>query len=309
MTQATAQREGAARMAALLLSVEPDEMRGLRALAEVDAAATGDEADVTATARAVLRAGLEMRLDEKGLRWSPAPEAVRKRAAEAARPDGMLLAFFKGERVRRYGLSALLCAVLVVLWGGYVYGWQWTGFQANEQLWDWLRLLLLPVVVGTMPLWLRHSDYLSAARRRGYVLVGAAFAVFVAVGYLVPLDWTGFPGNTLWSWLSLLALPAAVASAKVLPAVARSLRPRHKWVITTLAAAWVLTIVGGYAWRWSWTGYQGNTLWDWLQLLLLPLLVPTILMPTALRWVSGNAVAQTQAALHANTAHGTRLAR
>ena len=56
--------------------------------------------------------------------------------------------------------------------------------------------------------------------------------------------------------------------------------------------AWSLTIVGGYAWRWTWTGYAGNTLWDWLQLLLLPLVVPTILLPAALGWMASSAPAQ-----------------
>ena len=46
---------------------------------------------------------------------------------------------------------------------------------------------------------------------------------------------------------------------------------------------------GGYALRWSWTGYPGNTLWDWLQLLLLPLVVPAILLPALLNWITGDA--------------------
>lgn len=37
-------------------------------------------------------------------------------------------------------------------------------------------------------------------------------------------------------------------------------------------------MIGDYALRWSETGYPGNTLWDWLQLLLLPLVVPAILL-------------------------------
>lgn len=32
----------------------------------------------------------------------------------------------------------------------YIRGWQWTGFQANEQLWDWLKLLLLPLIIPTV---------------------------------------------------------------------------------------------------------------------------------------------------------------
>jgi hypothetical protein len=37
-------------------------------------------------------------------------------------------------------------------------------------------------------------------------------------------------------------------------------------------------VIGDYAPRWSETGYPGNTLRDWLQLLLLPLVVPAILL-------------------------------
>jgi hypothetical protein len=37
-------------------------------------------------------------------------------------------------------------------------------------------------------------------------------------------------------------------------------------------------VIGGYALRWRYTGYPGDTLRDWLQLLLLPLMVPAILL-------------------------------
>jgi uncharacterized membrane protein len=176
----------------------------------------------------------------------------------------------------------------VTLWGGYARHWQWTGFPGNGQLWDWLRLLLLPVVVGTIPVWLRHAEYVSSTRRKAYAALAAAFAGFVAAGYLVPLRWTGFAGNTLWDWLGLILLPAAIASARVLPFVLRSLRPPHQLAITAALLAWSVTIIGGYAWHWTWTGYAGNTLWDWLQLLLLPLLVPTILLPAALGWIASS---------------------
>jgi len=195
----------------------------------------------------------------------------------------------KSDRLRGYGASAVLVATLVLLWGGYLRGWQWTGFQQNEQLWDWMHLLLLPLVVGTVPLWLRHSEYVSRSRRRKLLTAAAVFAVFVAAGYLIPLRWTGFAGNTLWNWLGLLLLPAAVASARFVPSMIRSLQRRHRLAIAAVVLTWCLTIVGGYAWNWTWTGYQGNTLWDWLQLLLLPLLVPTALMTAALNWLTDNA--------------------
>jgi hypothetical protein len=66
-------------------------------------------------------------------------------------------------------------------------------------------------------------------------------------------------------------------------------------------------VIGGYLLRWRWTGYSGYAghagyaghggygpyvgkyLWDWLTLLLAPLVFPTILLPALLKWVSGNA--------------------
>jgi hypothetical protein len=293
----------------LVIDLEPAELRGLYALADVTAAASGKAADLTGTARSLLHDAVQAKLDEIGLKWDPTPASVGKRAAEAAKPDGAIIALMKRDRVRRYGLSALMVALLVLLWGGYVKGWQWTGFAGNDQLWDWLHLLLLPLVVGTVPLWLRHREYVSRPRRWAFLLLAVAFAAFVAVGYLVPLTWTGFAGNTLWSWLSLLLLPVAVTSARFVPSMIRSLRRPHRWGITVVAAIWCLTIVGGYAWDWVWTGYQGNTLWDWLQLLLLPLIVPTLLMPAAVRWVSDNAPGTSRAARSARSARAPLRAR
>ena len=273
----------------VLIDLQAAEFHGLCALADVAAAADGQPADLAGTARALLHSAVEAKLGDVGLKWDPAPESVARRVAEAARPDDGVLALLKGARVRRYGGSAVLVATLVLLWGGYVRGWQWTGFQQNKQLWEWMHLLLLPLVVGTVPLWLRHSEYVSRSRRRALLAAAATFAVFVAAGYLVPLKWTGFSGNTLWNWLGLLLLPAAVASARFVPSMIRVLRRPHWLVIAVVVLTWGLTIVGGYAWNWTWTGYQGNTLWDWLQLLLLPLLVPTVLMTAALNWISDNA--------------------
>jgi hypothetical protein len=301
MTQATI--EPNAGLTTLAVELEPDALQGLRALAAVTAAAAGRNADLAGTAQDLLHEAVKSKLDDVGLKWDPAPESVAHRVAEAARPDGAVLALIKGARARRYGGVALLSAALVLLWGGYVRGWTWTGFQGNEQLWEWMHLLLLPLVVGTAPLWLRHREYVSETRRRVFLIAAAAFAVFVAAGYLVPLNWTGFSGNTLWNWLSLLLLPIAVTCARFLPLMIRSLRRPHRWTVAGVATIWCLTIVGGYAWGWTWTGYQGNTLWDWLQLLLLPLLVPTVLIRAALKWIPDNAPGASQSV---RRHHGSR---
>lgn len=69
-------------------------------------------------------------------------------------------------------------------------------------------------------------------------------------------------------------------------------------MVIALAAAWVVTIIGGYALRWTWTGYSGNTLWDWLNMLLGPAVLMAVVVPLLVKWVSGNA-AERAAKAHA----------
>ncbi len=275
-------------MAELSISIARDEFLGLGALALMDKAVNGGPNDIAVTAGLLMRGALAARLDELGLPWAPSPETARKRAAEAAEPDGALLALMKDDRVRRYVPSVLAFTAMVVLWGGYIQRWKWTGFQARHQLWDWLTLLLLPVVVATVPLWIQRRGHFSRAGRVTYLLVISAFAGLVVAGYGIPLfKWTGFRDQKLWQWFGLLLMPLAVASAPFLPSAVRSIRPYQKGLIVLVALGWIITIIGGYAWGWAWTGYQGYTLWGWLKLLLFPLVVPIIVIPAALQFISG----------------------
>jgi hypothetical protein len=211
---------------------------------------------------------------------------------------------FWGSDVARKRTAYLAgAALVVVLWGGYIQGWPWTGFRENGQVWDWLNLLLLPVVLGTIPLWIQYKQYIGEGRRVIYAAVTVAWTGFVIAGYLIPLTWTGFPDKKLWDWLTLLALPAAVTITVALisrppPWPKPRLRPAQKALLAALAAGWIVTVIGGYALRWSWTGYAGNTLWSWLGMLL-PLVFPIILLPPLLRWASGNAAGRASAAREA----------
>ena len=301
---------------AVAFTIEPDEFVGLSALADLGQAAngtgtgTGTGTDALNEAKTLMRRALADKLEDAGLPWAPSAEAVRQRAAEAAEPATGLRRLMGNSRLRKNAAYALAAALLVALWGGYARGWQWTGLQANGQLWDWLNLLLLPVVIGTIPLWIQHRDYISRSRRVTYGVIIVAWTGFVIAGYLVPLNWTGFSGHTLWDWFELLLLPAGLAATMALTSmrvplskVLRSLRPYQAGIMAALAAGWIATVIGGYALRWTWTGYAGNTLWDWLQLLLLPLLFPTILLPALLKWVSGDAAGR------ASEAHEAAVAR
>lgn len=310
-------------MAAVTFTIESDEVLGIQALTALDAlempdlAAGGSDADrrtdehIAAVARELIDAALAEKLASAGLPWAPSAEAVSERAV---RP-GAGPAPGKPRAGLPYVLAAgAVAAAVVVLVGGYAGGWAWTGFRSNGQLWDWLTLVLLPLAAGLIPVWLQYKTQIGTRRRAAYAAVFAASAVFVLAGYLVPLGWTGFRGQTLWNWLELLVLPLAIAGTTALiqarvrlVTVLRSLGDWQKGVAAALAAAWIVTLVGGYAWGWRWTGYAGNSLWDWLQLLLLPVIFPTVLLPFLLKWITGDAEARA-ARQAAETARAGRTA-
>jgi hypothetical protein len=123
------------------------------------------------------------------------------------------------------------------------------------------------------------SSYFGPARRRALGAALFVFGVFVLVGYVNPITWTGFRGQTLWSWLTLIILPVSIITVRVWPQTGRDLHRGHIAGATVLCAALVTTIIGGYWAGWSWTGYEGSTLWDWLTLVLAPAAVTTILVP------------------------------
>jgi hypothetical protein len=189
------------------------------------------------------------------------------------------------EHVRRrtWWWAYLLAAVvtLLYLWAGYGEGWAWTGLSRRVTLWDWLEGLALPITVGLVPLLLRHRDHLGRTHRATGVSVLVAFAALVVAGYLVPWTWTGFTGNTLWDWLSLALLPLVIATSTLWRPPPRW-TARHAVLLTVGVAVALLVVLAGYLVPWAWTGFTGNTAWDWIKLLLLPLLIPTVVLPRLL---------------------------
>jgi len=240
---------------------------------------------------------------QAGLPWAPSAEGANKRVAEAAAPASATRGITGNGKARKGTAYVAAVGLVAALWGGCTGGWRWTGFRVNGQLWDWLTLPLLPVVLGTIPLWIQDKEYIGKGRRVIYAVAITAWTGFVMAGYLIPLNWTGFGGQTLWSWLNLLVLPAAVTTVMALTSMrarwpGACLRPYQKTIIAVLATGWVVTVIGGYALRWRWTGYPGHTLWDWLGRLL-PLVFPALLLPALLTWLSGNAAGRASAAYQA----------
>jgi len=106
---------------------------------------------------------------------------------------------------------------------------------------------------------------------------GLGLLVLALGGYLGGWRWTGFRGNTLWDWLHLLVLPVTLA---FLPLWLRTHERDHRrWAVALAVGVTTLIVlaVGGYGFGWAWTGFRGNTLWDWIELLVVPFVLPAVL--------------------------------
>jgi hypothetical protein len=72
------------------------------------------------------------------------------------------------------------------------------------------------------------------------------------------------------------------------PKTGRRFRSLYGAAAGALVAAWIVTVIGGYAGDWGWTGYSGNTLWEWVQLFLAPIAITTFVVPELVTLVAGN---------------------
>jgi Kelch motif len=122
----------------------------------------------------------------------------------------------------RLGLVAAAAVSLVVIMGGYTFGWSWVGFYRTDtdggtvRLWDWLTLLVQPVALALLPFWLGLKRGITTTMTMLAGAVGILFSVLVICGYAVPWDWTGFAGNKLWDWIKDLVVPFALPVALIL---------------------------------------------------------------------------------------------
>jgi hypothetical protein len=113
------------------------------------------------------------------------------------------------------------------------------------------------------------------------VALALASAVLIVGGYTYDWRFTGFPGKTLWDWLDLLVLPFALSLLPISLEASWSRFRETRLALTALGIALGLLVIAGYTLDWRWTGFQGNTFWDWLHLLLVP-----FLLPASVTWLS-----------------------
>ena len=177
-------------------------------------------------------------------------------------------------------IFGLIVAMAVLIAGGYGAKWSWTGFKENNTLWDWLKLTILPIALGTLGFWLKLEGRQSTVRSRWwwFALPAAAFVVIMIGGYVWHWAWTGFPGNKLWDWLHLLILPLVLLGLPFWIRIRRRYRPGWRIGVSAVIGIFVILVIGGYVVPWSWTGFPGNVLWDWMDLLLVPFIVPVVFL-------------------------------
>lgn len=109
------------------------------------------------------------------------------------------------EAWRRAGaVTGATLAVIIV--ASYTLDWTWTGF-AGKQLWDWLHLMLFPVVVVLLPDWVRRGEPFGTRQAVISAVALVGFAVLLVGGYRWGWTWTGFTGNTFRDWLDLMIAP------------------------------------------------------------------------------------------------------
>jgi hypothetical protein len=144
-------------------------------------------------------------------------------------------------------------------------------------VWDWLHLLVLPAVLTAAPLWYGTRYSARVEWRLLLAALAIAFVVLLAGGYELGWTWTGFDGRTLWDWLELLVLPVTVTAFPIWLALRRRMHPQVRRLGTALLVAFGVLVTAGYGFDWQWTGFPGNTLWDWLHLMLVPFVLPVVL--------------------------------
>ena len=124
-------------------------------------------------------------------------------------------------------LVPIIVILIVLEIGTYAFNWTWTGFKANDTVWDWLQLLLLPIALAAVPIWLMAEEgqqRIWLAQLKWVFLVSVVILAVLFIGtYAFNWFWTGFKDHgTLWDWLSLLLVPLTVAALPIWYSISQS---------------------------------------------------------------------------------------
>lgn len=167
-------------------------------------------------------------------------------------------------------ISGVLLALALI--GTYTFDWTWTGFKDNT-LWDWLHLLIIPVALGIAAIWLTQHHRWKVGWTLSIWSLGLLLVLLEIATYAFDWKWTGFKGNKLWDWLNLMLLPLTMTLVTVWFAAPHRWRSWWTTLIWITAVVLAILALSSYLFHWKWTGFYGNTLWDWLGMLLVPVVL------------------------------------
>jgi len=124
-------------------------------------------------------------------------------------------------------LVAVIVILVVLEIGTYAFNWTWTGFKANDTVWDWLKLLLIPIALAAVPIWFTaekgQQRIWLAQLKWVFLAIIVVLGILFIGSYAFNWTWTGFKENgTLWDWLTLLLVPLTVAVLPILYIIRKS---------------------------------------------------------------------------------------
>jgi hypothetical protein len=123
-----------------------------------------------------------------------------------------------------------------------------------------------------------HEHSIHKLKQRTVLLVVTlvalmAFVALAVMSNVFDWTWTGFKGNTLWDWLKLFILPVVLAVATIWFTTQPHWHVKWTVVLVVVLVVFMVLVVGGYFFDWTWTGFKGYPLWDWISILFVPLIV------------------------------------
>lgn len=133
------------------------------------------------------------------------------------------------------------------------------------------------------------------------LLVSIVILVCLEIGtYAFNWTWTGFKdNNTFWDWLQLLLLPIALAAVPIWFMAEENQQrlwlSQMKWVLLGAVVVLGVLFIGTYAYGWQWTGFRDHgRVWDWLGLLLVPVIVAVLPIWYSIRMSWGRSQARSE---------------
>lgn len=87
-------------------------------------------------------------------------------------------------------------------------------------------MLLLPLTMTLVSIWFAAPHRWRSWWTNLIFIIAVALALLVLCSYLFNWTWTGFKGNTLWDWLSMLLVPTVLTAATIW-FTAPEMRKRH----------------------------------------------------------------------------------